>query len=140
MSDTSNPVTRDFVELWEPRYNKAKYPVDFYLGYIAKAQNAASCEALKEYLLALLHWKDGKALHFVPGELHAKPNTVGPINGLAGSSLQGFARLFRAVVSSDEKELSQHTEALLDADRYVELRRVAGVRPSRGKAGSATYG
>ncbi|GAG38332.1 unnamed protein product, partial [marine sediment metagenome] len=54
-------ISSDFVKLWEPRYDTQKYPIDFYLHYCTRARNAERPEGLKEDLIALLHWKDGKA-------------------------------------------------------------------------------
>ena len=55
--------------------------MDFYLRHIAGARDANIPENFKEDLLALLHWKDGKAIVFVPGEEHAKLNTLGKPSG-----------------------------------------------------------
>jgi hypothetical protein len=105
-------ISSDFVKLWEPRYDTEKYPVDFYLRHSASARNTEQSEQLKEDLLALLHWKDGKALSFMPGVNRAKPNTVNPILNLADDGLADFARLFQNLAQADENDVPECTESL----------------------------
>jgi hypothetical protein len=105
-------ISRDFVKLWEPRYNTQKYPVDFYLRHIAGARNVNKPEHLREALLALLHWKDGKTFAFVPGEDHAKPNTLNPIITLTKADLLDFARSFQDLTQADENDVTTRTESL----------------------------
>jgi hypothetical protein len=109
LSDFINP---DFVARWEPRYDTRKYPLDFLLRHSASARNAQRPEILKGALLALLHWKDGKARNFVPGESHAKQNTLGPIFALHEAELVEFARLFRCTIEADDKNFVQCTQSL----------------------------
>jgi len=110
-SDLINP---DFVRSWEPRYDTRKYPLDFLLRHGASARNAQRSEILKDALVALLHWKDGKARNFVPGESHAKPYTLRPILALHEAALVEFATLFRCMVEADDKGFVQCTQNLLD--------------------------
>jgi len=112
LSDLINP---HFVARWEPRYDTLKYPLDFLLRHGASARNAQRPEVLKGALVALLHWKDGKARNFVAGESHAKPNTVGPIFALHGGALLEFATLFRCLAQADDKNFVQCTQKLLDS-------------------------
>ena len=100
---------------WEPRYDARKYPLDFLLRHGASARNAQSPEALKDALVALLHWKDGKARNFVPGESHAKPNTVRPIVALREAALVEFATLFRCMAEADDKTFVRCTQNVLDS-------------------------
>lgn len=103
-------ISRNFVKLWEPRYDTHKYPVDFYLRYSDSARNTAQPEQLKEDLLALLHWKDGKAIGFEPGGCHAKPNTLNPIIRLNNNALKKFARIFQDLVQADDKDATAFAE------------------------------
>ena len=105
-------ISGDFVKLWEPRYDNQKYPVDFYLRHIARARNANKPEHLREDLLALLHWKDGKALAFVSGERHAKPNTLNPIIKLTNAGLADFAQSFKNLAQADENHVTECMESL----------------------------
>jgi len=107
-------ISRDFVKLWEPQYDTGKYPADFYLCHSANARNAGTPELLKNDLLALLHWKDGKALSFAFGETHAKPNTLDPILTLTGSALADLWRSFADLVQADESGFTACTERLRD--------------------------
>jgi hypothetical protein len=86
--------------------------VDFYLRHIAGARNANKPENLREDLLALLHWKDGKTLAFVPSEDHAKPNTLNPIITLTNAGLAEFARSFQNLAQADENDVTACTESL----------------------------
>ncbi len=99
---------------WEPQYDTRKYPLDFLLRHGESARNAQRPEILKDALVALLHWKDGKARSFVPGESHAKPNTLGPIFALHEAALVEFATLFRCLVEVDDKNFVQCTQSLLE--------------------------
>lgn len=108
-------INPDFVARWEPRYDGRKYPLDFLLRHAAIASSAPRPDVLKDALIALLHWKDGKARSFVPGESHAKPNTLRPILALHEASLVEFAVLFRCVVEADDKNFVQCTQSLLDS-------------------------
>jgi hypothetical protein len=114
---TSHLIDPDFVARWEPRYDAQKYPLGFLLGYGASARSAERPEALRDALIALLHWKDGKARSFVPGESHAKPNTLKPLLALHEAALIEFATLFRLAVEADDKKFVQSTQGLLDALR-----------------------
>jgi hypothetical protein len=98
-------ISRDFVKLWEPQYDTQKYPEDFYLRYSDSARNTAQPEQLKEYLLALLHWKDGKAVGFVSGENNAKPNTLNPILSLKNTALTDFWQRFKDLSQADDKDI-----------------------------------
>jgi len=111
----SDLINRNFVECWEPQYDTRKYPLDFLLRHGASARNAERPEILKDALVALLHWKDGKARNFVRGESHAKPNTVRPIFALREAALVEFATLFRCTVEADDKHFVQCTQGLLDS-------------------------
>jgi len=106
----STPITADFVARWEPSYDTRKYPVDFYLNCTASARQAKSPENLKDVLLAVLHWKDGKALSFVPGEIHAK--NLGPILMLNGAALAEFAQLFLTLVEATDDNLRERAAGL----------------------------
>ncbi len=108
----SELISRDFVRLWEPKYDTGKYPVDFYLRHSASARNAKKPEHLKDDLLALLHWKDGKALAFVPGEIHAKQNILNPVLSLTGAALADVARSFRGLVQADGNNFTECMENL----------------------------
>jgi hypothetical protein len=105
-------ISRDFVNLWEPRYDTQKYPVDFYLRYIARARTVNKPEHLREALLALLHWKDGKTFAFVQGEDHAKPNTLNPIITLTNAGLADFARSFQSLAQTDKNDVTACAESL----------------------------
>lgn len=105
-------ISRKFVELWAPRFDTQKFPCDFYLHHVASARNTEQPRQFKEDLLALLHWKDGKATQFVPGEDHAKPNMLGPIRRLDGSSLADFKRIFDDLVRSEDNRLGVRIENL----------------------------
>lgn len=98
-------ISREFIEFWEPRYDKNKYSVDFYLSHSEKARNAQLPEILKEELLALLHWKDGKTSSYVPGEYTAKPNTINPVHELENSKLVEFTGAFHNLVKANESEI-----------------------------------
>lgn len=104
-------ISRDFVKLWEPRYDMQKYPLDFYMRHIAHARNAKKPEQLREDLLALLHWKDGKTLSFVPGEDHAKPYTLNPIITLTNAGLADFAQTFQDLAQADENDVTACKES-----------------------------
>ena len=95
-------ISRKFVELWAPRFDAHKFPPDFYRRHLISARNTEQSQQFKEDLLALLHWKDGKAGQFVPGEDHAKPNTLGPILMLAGDSLTDFKKIFDDLAQSKD--------------------------------------
>jgi len=105
-------ISSDFVKLWEPQYDTQKYPIDFYMHHCARARNAEQPGQLKEHLIALLHWKDGKALAFEPGVNRAKPNTVNPILNLADDGLADFARLFQDLAQANENDVPECTESL----------------------------
>jgi hypothetical protein len=105
-------ISSHFVKLWEPHYDAEKYPVDFYLRHSDSARNTEQPEQLKEDLLALLHWKDGKALAFVPGVNRAKPNTVNPIFNLADDRLADFARLYQDFTQANENDVPKCMESL----------------------------
>jgi len=132
----STPITADFVARWEPSYDTRKYPVDFYLNCTASARQAKSPENLKDVLLAVLHWKDGKALSFVPGEIHAK--NLGPILMLNGAALAEFAQLFLTLVEATDDNLRERAAGLRKTLAVMwELCCHAGLCASRGKTGSA---
>lgn len=105
-------ISRDFVKLWEPLFDTQKYPVDFYLRHIALARNARKPEQLRENLLALLHWKDGKTLAFVCGEDHAKPYTLNPILTLTNAGLADFTRSFQDLAQADEHDVRACAESI----------------------------
>ena len=105
-------ISRDFVKLWEPLFDTQKYPVDFYLRHIALARNAKKPEQLRENLLALLHWKDGKTLAFVSGEDHAKPYTLNPILTLTNAGLADFTRSFQDLAQADEHDVRACAESI----------------------------
>ncbi len=86
--------------------------MDFYLCHITAARNANKPENLKEDLLALLHWKDGKAVAFVLGEEHAKLNTLNPIIKLTNAGLTEFARSFQNLARADENDVTTRTASL----------------------------
>ncbi len=111
----SDLISPGFVARWEPQYDTRKYPLDFFLRHSASARNAQHPEILKDALVALLHWKDGKARTFVPGESHAKPNTLRPIFALHEAALVEFATLFRRMVEADDNNFVQRTQSLLDS-------------------------
>jgi hypothetical protein len=102
-------ISRGFVKLWEPRFDTQKFPADFYKRHSSNARYANLPEQLKEDLLALLHWKDGKALLYVPGMDTAKPNTLNPILELTDSDLLDFARSFQNLVWAKENDVSACT-------------------------------
>jgi len=109
----SDVISADFVARWEPHYDRRKYPVDFYLRYVTSARNAKSHEDLRGALLALLHWKDGKAASFARGETPAaKPNTLNPMPALSGAALAGLAQSFHGLVGAEENNFKQQAENL----------------------------
>lgn len=105
-------ISRSFVKVWEPRFDTKKFPLDIYLRHSAGARKAEQPEQLKEDLLALLHWKDGKASGFVSGKAHAKPNTLNPILRLTNNALKNFARIFQDLVQADDKDVKAFTDSL----------------------------
>lgn len=96
-------ISRSFVEDWEPRYDAQKYPLDFYRKHRDGARGTEQPEQLKNHLLALLNWKDGKTKKFIEdGQNHAKPNIVNPILKLANIDLFYFAQLFRKLAQAEK--------------------------------------
>jgi hypothetical protein len=114
---TIHPINPDFVARWEPRYDAKKYPLEFLLRHGASARGAERPEALRDALVALLHWKDGKARRFVPGESHAKPNTLRPLLALQEAALIEFTTLFRLAVEAGDEKFVRSTQSLLGALR-----------------------
>jgi hypothetical protein len=112
-------ISRSFIELWEPRYDNQKYPEDFYRNHREGALNVKHPEQLKEHLIALLHWKDGKAGAYVRGEKHAKPNTLRPICELTIDRLATFAELFRNLVQAGKIDLGRCTQSFRDLLRHM---------------------
>jgi len=98
-------VSKEFIKLWEPRYDVKKYPVSFYLSHLDKIQKTDTPETLKISLIALLHWKDGKAAEYEFGKISAKPNILNPILIQTGSSMNSFFQFFMNLRRSKESEL-----------------------------------
>ena len=105
-------ISSNFVKLWEPQYDTLKYPEDFYLRFSDSARKTEHPEQIKEDLLALLHWKDGKAVRFVPGKNNAKPNTLNPILSLRNTALTNFWRIFKELAQADDKDVLPFQERL----------------------------
>jgi hypothetical protein len=84
--------------------------VDFYREHRDGARNAEYPEELKQHLLALLHWKDGKARGYIPGEKHAKPNILKPICTLSNIRLSNFTQLFRDLAHADKNDVMTCTK------------------------------
>lgn len=111
-------VSRRFIEVWEPRYDTGKFPVDFFREHSKGALKAERPEQLKERLIALLHWKDGKAGAYVLGERHAKPNILDPIDTLTRESLAKFFESWK-LAQTDEKDVMRCTNNLGDILRSM---------------------
>lgn len=70
----------------------------------------------QDALIALLHWKDGNAISYVRGEIHAKPNTINPILNLRESALaelQDSYLQFYHASSTSYNQLGKKLEKLL---------------------------
>ena len=104
--------SRRFIEIWEPRFDNQKYPEDFYLCHIDGARNSKQPEHLKKHLIALLHWKDGKAQAYVPDENRAKPHLLVPILELNNLELAEFSQSFWNLAQSDKNNFEACTESL----------------------------
>ena len=107
-------ITKEFIDLWEPRYPQSLYPVNFYKEHISGVRNATESNSLKEHLIALLHWKDGKANNYEPGKVTAKPNTVNPVINLTGQTLINFYNAFRLLVLAKGEDVDPSKEKLLN--------------------------
>ncbi|HLA28171.1 MAG TPA: hypothetical protein VJZ49_09790 [Syntrophales bacterium] len=107
-------ITKEFIDLWEPRYDQRLYPVNFYNEHISCVRNAAEPNSLKEHLIALLHWKDGKANNYESGKVTAKPNMVDPVINLTGQKLITFHDAFRLLVIAKEEDVDSSKEKLLN--------------------------
>ena len=107
-------ITKEFIDIWEPRYDQSLYPVDFYKEHISGVRNATEMNSLKEHLIALLHWKDGKANNYEPGKVTAKPNTVRPVQDLTGQNLITFSSAFRLLVLAKGEDVDSSKHRLLN--------------------------
>lgn len=112
-------ISRDFIKLWEPQFDTLKYPLDFYLHYGDSARNTEQPEQLKKDLLALLHWKDGKAVGFLPGENDAKPNILNPILSLRNTALKRFWQIFRDFARAEDRNIVPFQERF--KERLMEM-------------------
>ena len=63
-------------------------------------------------MLALLHWKDGKAVGFIPGKNHTKPNILNPLLNLTNTSLKNFAQIFQDLVKAEDRNVMESVEGL----------------------------
>ena len=117
-------ITKKFIDLWEPRYDQSLYPVDFYKEHISGVRNATEPNSLKEHLIALLHWKDGKANNYEPGKVTTKPNTVNPVLNLTGQDLITFSNAFRLLVLAKGEDVDSSKYKTSEyAKANVEFRR-----------------
>ncbi|MFS0862054.1 hypothetical protein [Fredinandcohnia sp. 179-A 10B2 NHS] len=72
---------KPFIEAWSSKFQAEKYPLDFYFSRIEGVQDSKTPQEAGNYIIELLHWKDGKVKK-VNGEyvlLAAKPNTYSEI-------------------------------------------------------------
>ena len=105
-------ISRNFVKLWEPQYDTQKYPLDFYRLHSASARSVEQPMQFKEDLLALLHWKDGKAIGFERGKYRAKPNIQNPILRLTNDSLTNLKWIFQDLAQAENSNVIAFTENL----------------------------
>lgn len=111
---TSGLVNGEFVSYWKTHYDGRKYPAPFYERYGDAARNASTPEGLKDALLALLNWKDGKASGYISGKGKARANITKPVSDLSGVALSEFAKLFHAMAVANNGDFERCTENLRD--------------------------
>lgn len=105
-------ISRDFVDLWAPKFTEGKYPRRFFLKHLECLYSTVSNQIFQESLNALLHWKAGKANQYVPGERHAPPHTIDPVFNLDQAALENFFLTFRKVSEEENGHLNPNTAAL----------------------------
>lgn len=88
-------ITKQFIKTWAAQYDSTKYPEAFYLTHmrVLQAKDTSSAD-FKTSLLALLHWKDGKATGYRSGFSTAKPNTIKPVVALGKKAVINLQKEF----------------------------------------------
>jgi hypothetical protein len=106
-------ITKRFIDEWFPRYTSQKYPESFYMKYLGmlQSQNTSDLD-LRDAIVALLHWKDGKANSYIPGKISAKPNTVKNLATIQGEELSVFVSAFREF--REKKNLTNRGKSFYD--------------------------
>jgi hypothetical protein len=100
-------ITKRFIDEWFSRYKSSTYPESFYMKYLdlLQSQKASDLE-MRDAIVALLHWKDGKANSYIPGKISAKPNTIKGLATIYGEELSAFITAFREFQDKDELTVS----------------------------------
>lgn len=83
---TQMPITEKkmvslFINSWKNKYDSKNYPPDFYFQSLTKIRLSSNPHELAEYIIGLLHWKDGKVAVSQKGEYYLsspKPNIYNP--------------------------------------------------------------
>ena len=105
-------LSAKFVSHWEQYYDMGRYPLDFYLYHGSRARAAKKPKRLRENLIALLHWKDGKACAYVPDEIHAKTLMLKPLVDLSKSETTDLHEAFSALANSNGGDVAARTDRL----------------------------
>jgi hypothetical protein len=87
-------ISKSFVEYWSKKFDESKYPPEFFAYHSARLAAGMPVEEFKETLIALLHWKDGKADLYSPISYTAKPNIINPVKSLELQQAQNLMKVF----------------------------------------------